>query len=140
MAKATVVRRRDAETIRTLLDSPEIRELIADLELSRWTGRPGYPIRSMIGMALVKGYYCVPVWTHVVALVKEHDGLQTVIGCTPSIDACYRFTAKLQNHEDQFNACLSRVLASLAEELPAWDRPLLSTGPIFPPTPTGSAS
>jgi hypothetical protein len=26
------------------LDSPEIAELIADLEATRWTGRPGYPI------------------------------------------------------------------------------------------------
>jgi hypothetical protein len=29
-------------------------ELIADLEATRWTGRPGYPIRAMIGMALAK--------------------------------------------------------------------------------------
>lgn len=35
-----------------LLASPEIVGLIAELEATRWTGRPGYPIRSMVGMAL----------------------------------------------------------------------------------------
>ena len=37
-----------------VLDSPEIAALVSELEATRWTGRPGYPIRSMIGMALVK--------------------------------------------------------------------------------------
>jgi hypothetical protein len=34
--------------------SPEIRQLIADLDETRWTGRPGFPIRVMVGAALVK--------------------------------------------------------------------------------------
>jgi len=38
----------------TLLDSPEIATLIADLQETRWTGRPGYPLRAMVGMVLVK--------------------------------------------------------------------------------------
>jgi hypothetical protein len=37
-----------------VLDSSEIGTLIAELEATRWTGRPGFPIRAMIGMALVK--------------------------------------------------------------------------------------
>ena len=37
-----------------LLDSPEIAALVSELEATRWTGRPGYPLRGMIGMALVK--------------------------------------------------------------------------------------
>jgi hypothetical protein len=132
MAKATVVRRRDAETIRTLLDSPEVGELIADLELSRWTGRPGYPIRAMVGMALVKGYYVLPVWTRVAALVSEHDGLRAVIGCTPSIDACYRFTAKLRDHQERLTACLGRVLASLKDELPELGQTVAIDGSDLP--------
>ena len=30
-----------------------VEPLIADLEATRWTGRPGYPIRTMVGMVLV---------------------------------------------------------------------------------------
>jgi hypothetical protein len=37
-----------------VLDSPEIAALVSELETTRWTGRPGYPIRSMVGMALAK--------------------------------------------------------------------------------------
>jgi hypothetical protein len=37
-----------------VLDSPEIAALVSELEATRWTGRSGYPIRGMIGMALAK--------------------------------------------------------------------------------------
>lgn len=40
MAVATIPRPRDAQALQTLLDSPELAELIADLEEARWTGRP----------------------------------------------------------------------------------------------------
>ncbi len=58
-----------------LLDSPEIADLIRELEATRWTGRPGYPIRSMIGMALAKSLYAIPTWTKTVRLVREHAAL-----------------------------------------------------------------
>lgn len=50
-------------TLAVLLDSPEVGTLIADLEATRWTGRPGYPIRSMVGVTLVKSLYNLPTWT-----------------------------------------------------------------------------
>ena len=82
-----------------LLDSPEIAGLVRELEATRWTGRPGYPIRCMIGMALAKSMYAIPTWTRTVRLVAEHDALQAALGCAdgcPSEWACYRFTAKLR--------------------------------------------
>ena len=59
-----------------VLDSPEIAALVSELEATRWTGRPGYPIPSMIGMALAKSIYAVPTWTRTVALVTEHASLR----------------------------------------------------------------
>ena len=50
-----------------LLDSPEIWRLIAELDETRWTGRPGYPIRTMVGMALAKSMYAIPTWTRTFA-------------------------------------------------------------------------
>ena len=50
-----------------LLDSPEIERLIAELDETRWTGRPGYPIRAMVGVALAKSLYSIPTWTKTVA-------------------------------------------------------------------------
>jgi hypothetical protein len=85
-----------------VLDSPEIAALVSELEATRWTGRPGYPIRSVVGMALAKSLYAIPTWTKTVALVREHVALRLAI-CewgedVPSVYACYRFAAKLRNY------------------------------------------
>ncbi len=52
-----------ATELGALLDSPEIERLIAELDETRWTGRPGYPLRAMVGMALAKSLYSIPTWT-----------------------------------------------------------------------------
>ena len=86
------------EQLEAVLASPEVSGLIAELEALRWTGRPGYPVRSMVGMALAKSLYAIPTWTRTVRLVAEHEGLQRVIGCAPSEWACYRFARTLRGH------------------------------------------
>src|SRR5215217_2181190 len=108
-----------------VLDSPEVSALVRDLEATRWTGRPGYPIRSMVGMALAKSIYAVPTWTRLVALVAEHASLRVAIaGSTPvpSVYACYRFTAKLRAYSDMLDGCIARVTASLQAQLPEYGR------------------
>jgi len=102
----------------TLLDSPEIATLIADLQETRWTGRPGYPLRAMVGMVLVKSLYALPTWTRTARLVAEHAGLRSVLGDAPSVYACYRFTAKLRQFSALLDSCLAAVLTSLHTELP----------------------
>jgi hypothetical protein len=123
MVKATVARRSDAVQITALLDSPEIARLVDELQATRWTGRPGYPIRAMVGMALAKSLYTLPTWTRVVSLVREHAALRTALGCpdvasVPSIHACYRFTAKLRRFKPLLDACVDRVTAALHEQIP----------------------
>ncbi len=85
MASRTVPPR-SASALAGILGSPEIGRLIAELEDTRWTGRPGYPIRAMVGVALAKSLYSIPTWTRTVALVREHDALREAIGgeCRPS--------------------------------------------------------
>ena len=70
-----VAPRSAAAELAGLLDSPEIAHLIGELEATRWTGRPGYPLRSMVGMALAKSMYCIPTWTRTARLVAEHAAL-----------------------------------------------------------------
>ena len=104
-----------------LLDSPEIAALIAALESTRWTGRPGYPVRAMVGMALAKSMYAIPTWTRTVRLVREHNALQAALGCTggvPSEWACYRFAAKLRVYGDLLDTCIAGVLDALRAEHP----------------------
>ncbi len=68
MAGTNVPRLADAQMLTGLLDSPEVASLVAELKATRWTGRPGYPIRTMVGMALVKSLYVLPTWTRTVRL------------------------------------------------------------------------
>lgn len=106
-----------------LLDSPEIGRLIADLEATRWTGRPGYPIRTMVGLALAKSLYSIPTWTKVVALVADHWRLQRALGCEgnpPSVYAAYRFQEKLRGSRGMVERCIDDVVAGLKAKLPAY--------------------
>ncbi len=123
MAGPTVPSRSDAVQVAALLDSPEIARLVTELAATRWTGRPGYPIRAMVGMALAKSLYTLPTWTRTVALVSEHADLRAAIGCpgaadVPSVHACYRFAAKLRQFKPLLDACVDRVTASLHEQMP----------------------
>jgi transposase len=106
-----------------LLDSPEIQHLIAELQETRWTGRPGYPIRTMVGLALSKSVYALPTWTKTVALVAEHWKLQRVLGCEgdpPSVYAAYRFAEKLRANGDKLERCIDSVVEGLKAKLPSY--------------------
>ncbi len=123
MVRQTVPPRSDAVQVAGLLDSPEVAQLVTELEATRWTGRPGYPVRAMVGMVLAKSLYTLPTWTRTVALVREHAALRAALGCAapsdvPSVHACYRFTAKLRAFKPLLDACLDRVTAALHEQIP----------------------
>jgi transposase len=118
VARSTVHATRDSYQLASLLDSPEITSLVAELEETRWTGRPGYPLRAMVGMALVKSLYALPTWSRTARLVKDHAGLHGVLGCAPSQWACYRFTTKLREHSAALADCMDAVLGALRVALP----------------------
>jgi hypothetical protein len=104
-----------------LLDSREIADLIGELESTRWTGRPGYPLRAMVGMALAKSMYAIPTWTRTARLVAEHAALGSALGCgddPPSHWACYRFAAKLRAYKPLLDACIDAVTARLHNQFP----------------------
>ena len=106
-----------------LLDSPEIERLIAELEATRWTGRPGSPIRTMIGLCLVKSLYALPTWTKATDLVADHWRLQRVLGCEgnpPSKWAAYRFGKKLRENAPAVERCIDSVVEGLKAKLPTY--------------------
>ena len=118
MTSQNVARRSVANDLSAILASPEVSRLVDELQATRWTGRPGYPLRAMIGMALTKSLYALPTWTRTVALVREHPALVAVIapdGDVPSVYACYRFTAKLRDHAHLLEGCIARVVAELKQ-------------------------
>jgi hypothetical protein len=126
MTTRTVPRRPVAEDLAAILASPEIGDLIDRLQSTRETGRPGYSLRSMVGMALAKSLYALPTWTRTVRLVGEHRELAAVIapgGPVPSVFACYRFTTKLREHAAILEDCIASVIRSLKQRNPllGWD-------------------
>ncbi|HEV2124462.1 MAG TPA: transposase [Chloroflexota bacterium] len=132
MAKASVPPKRGADQLRRLLASPEVSALIVELDGTRWTGRPGYPIRTMVGMTLVKSLYVLPTWTRTVRLVGEHAALRKAIGGAPSVDACYRFTRKLREHRGALDACIAAVIGSLHAALPEYGQHVAIDGSDLP--------
>lgn len=123
MAKPNVARRSASAELAGLLDSPEIGRLIEELQATRWTGRPGYPIRTMVGLALTKSLYAIPTWTKTVTLVREHWALQRVLGCEgepPSVYAAYRFAEKLRAHGAMVERCIDGVVEGLKARLPSY--------------------
>jgi hypothetical protein len=75
--------------------------------------------------------------------VAEHPGLQAVLGCCPSVYACYRFAAKLRANGDALNRCIDGVLSGLAADrsrttslgrdvaIDAFDMPAYANGQRF---------
>ena len=127
MASPNVAGRSASAELERLLNTPEIGELVSDLEATRWTGRPGWPIRTMVGLALAKSLYALPTWTKVVALVADHWKLQRVLGCEsnpPSQWAAYRFAAKLRENDDAVQRCIDGIVEGLKAKLPLYGRDL----------------
>ncbi|MCY4130503.1 MAG: hypothetical protein OXG15_14815, partial [Gammaproteobacteria bacterium] len=133
MVGQTVPIRRDRlGSVAALLDSPEIAELVAELEGLRWTGRKGYPIRSLVGACLAKSVYAVPTWSRTARLIGEHPVLQAAIDGCPSVYALYRFTRKLRTHKPLLDACIDRVTAALREQLPGYGQDLATDASDLP--------
>jgi transposase len=133
MAKANVAPHSAVSELAGILDSPEVATLVADLEALRWTGRPGYPTRTMVGMTLAKALYALPTWTRTVRLVREHSELRAVLGSeAPSEWACYRFARKLREHKLLLDSCISAVLARLRESNPSMGESIAIDGSALP--------
>ena len=128
MAKAKVTPAHGAEQVRRLLDSPEVTALVRALDDARWTGRPGYGNRALVGLALAKSVYCLTTWSRACRLVAEHDALRAVIGGAPSQQAAYRFTRRLEAHRDVFDAVLDAVVRAVAVEVPGYGRTVAIDG------------
>src|ERR1700675_3549612 len=126
MTTPNVARRSVASDLAGILESSEVSRLIDELQATRETGRPGYPLRAMIGMALAKSLYALPTWTRTVRLVSEHPALQAALGCEgdpPSEWACYRIPAKLRDHAPVLELCIADVIRALKKANPVlgWD-------------------
>jgi hypothetical protein len=123
VAFGKIARRTVVADVASLLDSPELAELIDELERSGdRRGRKGYGARALLGACLVKSLFALPTWTFVAALIAEHPGLQDALGGCPSVWAMYRFGNKLRANRPALHDCLDALAASLREQHPDFGR------------------
>ncbi len=121
------------DQLAAVLDSPEVAAFVKTLEYVRWTGRPGYPARAMVGMCLLKSLYVLPTWSRTCRLVAEHAGLRAVLGCAPSQWACYRFSRMLRERDGwALTTCIDRVLAGLHQHHPEMGQDVAVDGSDLP--------
>lgn len=132
MASTKVTCAHDAESVRALLDLPEIRQFISDLDELHWTGRPGFGSAVLVGAMLVKAVYALPTFSRTARLIAEHDALRDAIGGAPSQWACYRFAAKLREHGDALATCIDAVLAKLRDAKPEMGKTVAIDGSDLP--------
>ncbi len=111
-----------AESVAALLDSAEIVQLITGLEGLRWTGREGYPARSLVGACLARGLYGLPAWSSTARLIGEHPVLQAAIGGCPSVYALYWFAGRLRTHARQQQGPATPPAGSALARRGGWHR------------------
>lgn len=104
--------RYDPGVVAEVLNRPEVKDFIDDLEYRRWTGRPGYPLRSAVGALVVRDCYGLHSLAEAVRLIGRHEGLQEVLrggefsgledagDVTPSGWACYRLERLLRDEPE----------------------------------------
>lgn len=86
----------------------------------------------MVGAALAKAVYALPTWTRTARLIAEHVVLREAIGGAPSHWACYRFAAKLREHNDTLTSCIEQVLATLHAAHPEMGQTVAIDGSDLP--------
>jgi hypothetical protein len=94
MAVSALSPPRDAAASACFSRAPGSWGLITELEQTRSTTSPGYSIRAMVGLALVKNVSTLPTWTRTVSLVKDHAGFRETCRAGPSVDTACRFARK----------------------------------------------
>ena len=111
-----------AGSVAALLDSAEIARLVAELGGLRWTGRKGYPTRSLVGACLAKSLYAIPAWSRTARLIGEHPVLQAAIGGCPSVHALYWFAGRLCTHTRQHQGPATPPVGSARARRGGWQR------------------
>lgn len=106
------------EELQQVFEALDDNELIEQLQATRWTGRPGYPIQVMWHTMVASFYLGIVHDTDLVRALRSNPLLASACGIdspegVPSKFAYCRFRKKLA----AFNALVGKVLTQCVEEL-----------------------
>lgn len=101
--------------------------LIGTVERAHVCGRRGYGPHKLLAIWLIKVLYVLPTWTSALQIAGDNPSLIKACSCSrrdelPSIDAVYRFLAKLRAHADWIEACVRDVQAATRELAPDYGK------------------
>lgn len=116
-----------AQELKAVFDNLQDAELIAILQETRRTGRPGYPIRVMWHTLIAAYCLNIPSLQELRRKLHENPFLAELCGiCSekevPSRFAYYRFISKLIIHEQTVENCLKKCADLLRSKLPNYGK------------------
>jgi len=123
------INKKDNNRLVVVLEALPAEKLLVTLEKEHWTGRDGYPIRSMWA-ALIAGVLnqCESI-ADVVRLLKRDKGVRTICNIAtdaiPGDDTFYRFLKKLLKHETLLEECFDGLVEKLRKLLPGFGSKLV---------------
>lgn len=111
-----------AKELKAVFENLHDDELLNALEKTRWTGRPGYPIRVMWRTLIAS--YVLNIGTIEGLRRRFHENPFLAVCCgiysdgeIPSRFAYYRFIKKLLAHRELIEQCMAKCVCSLKENL-----------------------
>lgn len=114
-----------AKRLSVIFDNPQILGLIEDLEATRRTGRPGYPISVMVKTVLAGFVLNIPTDTGLIRGLGDNPLLSHLCGIfhpdeIPSPWAYSRFRKKLLANRELFMECMAALVSDLNEAIPGF--------------------
>ena len=100
-------------------------ELLEALESTRWTGRPGYPIKVMWHTWIASYVRQIPTIQELIRTLRRDPLLALSCGINsdseiPTRFAYYRFRDKLIAHKDLVEKCMAKTVEALERQLPGF--------------------
>lgn len=112
-----------AKELRAVFENLHDEELIEALENTRWTGRPGFPIKIMWKTIIAS--YVLDIFTIQGLIRMLHRNPLVAVQCgicsdeeIPTRFAYYRFVKKLISHTALIEKCMAKTIEAIKDKLP----------------------
>lgn len=114
-----------ARELKAVLENLHDEELLEALEKTRWTGRPGYPIKVMWRSTIASYVLNIPTIQELVRTLHRNPFIAIQCGiCSqeeiPTRFAYYRFIKKLIDYRELIERCMAKTIEGLKKRLPGF--------------------
>jgi transposase len=112
-----------AKELKAVFENLHDKELIQALEETRWTGRPGYPIKVMWQILIASYVLDIPTIQELIRTFHRDLFLAGLCGIyseaeIPSRFAYYRFIKKLIAYRELIERCIAKTIEALRKRFP----------------------